>query len=114
MTDTKEFEQAARETANSANDFAQDFTADLAALRADIVKLTACVGNLVKSQTSDTVYGAVDAARQRLSDGAATAKDRLSGASSELEASIERNPLVAVLIAMGAGLVIGLLSRGRQ
>jgi ElaB/YqjD/DUF883 family membrane-anchored ribosome-binding protein len=110
MTDTKPF----HETAEAAT---QDFAADLAALRADIAKLTASVTNLVKAETSaatDTVFGAVDSARQKFADGAAGAKERLSGASSELEASIERNPLVAVLIAAGVGLVIGLLSRGRQ
>ena len=70
---------------------------------------------LVKAQVADKTdmfYGAVGSARQKLSDGASDAKDRLSGASSSLEASIERNPLTAVLIAMGAGLMIGLLSRG--
>lgn len=106
MTDTKEF-----------HDTTQDLAADLAAVRTDLARLTESVSGLVKAQTSaasDTVFGAVDAARQKLSDGAAGAKDRLSGASSDLEATIERNPLTAVLIAAAAGLVIGLLSRGRQ
>jgi ElaB/YqjD/DUF883 family membrane-anchored ribosome-binding protein len=110
MIDTKPFQEATEAAT-------QDFAADLAALRADIAKLTTAVANLVKAETSaatDTVFGAVDTARQKFADGAADAKDRLSGASSELEATIERNPLVAVLIALGAGLAIGLLSRGRQ
>ncbi|MGO9674051.1 MAG: hypothetical protein ACLPSF_07770 [Methylocella sp.] len=110
MTDAKPFQEAPQ-------DATQDFAADLAALRADIARLTASVANLVKAETSattDSLFGAVDVARHKLSDGAAGAKDRISGATSELEASIERNPLVAVLIALGAGLAIGLLSRGRQ
>ena len=110
MTDTKPFHEATEAAT-------QDLAADLAALRADIAKLTATVTNLVKAETAsatDSVFGAVDNARQKLSDGAADAKDRLSGATSELEASIERNPLIAVLIALAAGLVVGLLSRGRQ
>lgn len=73
MTDTKTFQQA-QKSANEfvekaqdrANEFADDFAADLAALRADIVKLTASVTTLVKGQASDTVYSAVDAARQRI------------------------------------------------
>jgi ElaB/YqjD/DUF883 family membrane-anchored ribosome-binding protein len=85
---------------------AQDAADDLSSLRADIAQLTDSVTTLVKAQ--------VDFARQKLSDGASDAKNRLSDASSTLEASIERNPLIAVLIALGAGLVIGLLSRGRQ
>lgn len=98
-------------------DAAQDFAADLAALRADIASLTTSVGALIKAETSastETLYGAMDAARQKLADGAADAKERLSGASSDLEVVIERNPLVAVLIALAAGLFVGLLSRGRK
>jgi ElaB/YqjD/DUF883 family membrane-anchored ribosome-binding protein len=106
MTDTKLREEAS-----------EDFAADLAALRADIAKLSISVSKLLKAETAtttDTVFSAVDAARRKLSDGASDAKGRLSGASSDLEAKIERNPLIAVLIAMAAGLVIGLLSRGRK
>lgn len=104
MTDTKMMDESTR-----------DISGDVAALRSDLAKLTASVANIVKSEAAsrtDDLYGAVDTARQKLSVTAADAKDRLSGVSSELEASIERNPLTAVLIAMGAGLVIGLLSRG--
>ena len=106
MTDTKLRDEAA-----------QDFAADLAALRADIAKLTTSVAKMAKAETAaktDSFHDAVDAARRKLSDGATDAKDRLSGASSDLEATIERNPLIAVLVAMVAGLVIGLLSRGRK
>ena len=59
--------------------------ADLASLRADIVKLTDSVTTLVKAQVADKTdmfYGAVGSARQKLSDGASDAKARLSGASS--------------------------------
>ena len=110
MTDTKHFHEATDAAT-------QDLASDLAALRADIAKLTASVANLVKAETSaatDSVFGAIGSAGRKFADGAAGAKDRLSGASSELEATIERNPLTAVLVALGAGLVIGLLSRGRQ
>ncbi len=106
MTEPKLLEEASQNLAD-----------DLAALRDDISKLTASVTKLVKAEasaTSETVFGAVDAARQKMADGASDAKERLSGASSDLEATIERNPLIAVLIAMAAGLVIGLLSRARK
>jgi ElaB/YqjD/DUF883 family membrane-anchored ribosome-binding protein len=95
----------------------QNFAADLAALRDDITKLSSSVTELVRGQasaTSDTVFGAVDSARQKLSETASDAKDRLTGAGSDLEATIERNPLIAVLIAMAAGLLIGLMSRARK
>lgn len=95
----------------------QDFTTDLAALRDDVAKLSSSVSDFIRSQTTattNTVVDAVDNARQKISDTAGKAQDRVAGASSELEATIERNPLAAVLIAMVAGILVGLLSRGRK
>ncbi|WP_374307917.1 YqjD family protein [Methylocella sp.] len=105
MIDTRPLEEASK-----------DFAADLAALREDIAKLTASVSQIIKNEAaakSETVYGVMDNAKQKLSDGASDAKGKLSDASAELEASIERNPLMAVLIALATGLVIGLISRGK-
>lgn len=106
MVDTKSFEDASK-----------DFASDLGALRDDIAKLTSSVAKIVKTEAAaktGSVYGVVDAAKQKLSDHAVDTKDKLSSASADLEASIERNPLIAVLIALATGLVIGLLSRGRS
>ncbi|WP_395667188.1 hypothetical protein [Methylocella sp.] len=105
MIDTKPVEDASR-----------DLAADLAALRADVAKLTASLAKVVKaeaSSTTESVYGVMDVAKQKISDRASDARGKLTDASSELEASIERNPLMAVMIAMAAGLVIGLISRGK-
>lgn len=95
----------------------QDFTADLAALRDDISKLTLSVTELVRSQassTADTMMGAVNNARQKFTDSASDAQDRVSAISSDLESTIERNPLTAILVAIGAGILIGLMSRPRK
>jgi ElaB/YqjD/DUF883 family membrane-anchored ribosome-binding protein len=73
------------------------------------------VSELVRTQTAATtspVFDAVDNARQKISNTASTAQDRVAGASTDLETTIERNPPVAVLIAMVAGVFVGLLSRG--
>ncbi|QBR71818.1 hypothetical protein CU048_11640 [Beijerinckiaceae bacterium] len=98
-------------------DVAQDFSEDLAALRDDVAKLSSTISQFVRSQsatTADTVFDAVDTARQKISDTASKAQDRVAGASSDLEATIERNPLMAVLIAMIAGVLVGMLSRSRK
>lgn len=98
-------------------DASQDFSADLAALRDDVAKLSSSISEFVRSQsasTANTVLDAVDNARQKISDTASKAQDRVAGASSDLEATIERNPLVAVLIAMVAGILVGMLSRSRK
>lgn len=95
----------------------QDFAADLAALRGDVAILTSSLSEIIRTQTAataNTVFDAADNARQKISDTASKAQDRVAGASTDLEATIERNPLSAVLIAMVAGILIGLLSRGRQ
>lgn len=100
----------------------QDFAADVAALRDDIAKLTASVSALVHAEasaTTDTVLSAVEQARQKLSKSelsksAAAAQDRVGAVGSDLEAAIERNPLTAVLVALVAGLLIGILSRTRK
>jgi ElaB/YqjD/DUF883 family membrane-anchored ribosome-binding protein len=95
----------------------QDFTADLSALRDDVAKLTSSVSDFIRSQTvatTNTVTDAVDNARQKFSETASKAQDRVAGASSDIEETIERNPLVAVLVALVAGILVGLLSRGRK
>ncbi|HUB64194.1 MAG TPA: hypothetical protein VL996_07035 [Methylocella sp.] len=94
-----------------------DFAAELAALRKDIVKLSSAVSEFVHDQTAataSTVGDAVGSARQTISETAGKAQDRVTSASSELEATIERNPFAAVLIAMLAGLLVGLLSRAQK
>ena len=95
----------------------QDFAADFAALRDDITKLTSSVTELVRTQaltTTSTVLDAVDVAQQIFSNGAAEAQNRIRGATSDFEAAIERNPLVAVLTALSAGLLIGMVGGIRK
>jgi ElaB/YqjD/DUF883 family membrane-anchored ribosome-binding protein len=89
----------------------EDFAADLAALRDDVTKLTSSVSEFIRTQTaaaSNTAFDAIDNARQKVSDTASKAQDRMTGASRDLETTIEHNPLAAVLIAMVAGLFIGI------
>jgi ElaB/YqjD/DUF883 family membrane-anchored ribosome-binding protein len=95
----------------------QDFAADLADLRDNITKLTASVTDIARKQASAatrTVLDTVEGARQDFSDGAAEAQSRLRGIGSDIEATIERNPLAAVLTALSAGLLIGMMSASRK
>ncbi|WP_245270603.1 hypothetical protein [Beijerinckia mobilis] len=106
----------------------QDLSADLMVLRNDIAKLSSSVAELVRAQasaTSDTVFSAVDHARHKFTESAHDAKakfsssasqaqEQVSSLSSDLEATIERNPVVAVLVAALAGLLVGLISRPRS
>ena len=93
---------------------AADLTADLAALRDDISKLSASVLELVQQQASTAksqVLGAVDGARQKFADQSADAKDRLGALTSDLETTIERNPFTAIFAGAIAGFLIGILVR---
>jgi ElaB/YqjD/DUF883 family membrane-anchored ribosome-binding protein len=113
--------------------------ADLETLRKDFAKLSSSVAELVKAQAgqaSAAMRDAVGEARERLASTTAGAKDKLAGraaeaqdrimdkaadaqdrvmaATADLEVTIERNPLIAVLIALFIGLLMGTLSRSRR
>jgi ElaB/YqjD/DUF883 family membrane-anchored ribosome-binding protein len=95
----------------------KDFTADLSSLRDDVAKLSSSLSEFIRTHsaaTTNTVFGAVNNARQKISDTANKAQDPVAGTSTTLETTIELKPMVAALIAMVAGMLVGLLSRGRK
>ena len=97
-------------------DAAGDLTADFAALRRDVARLTETIGELVQRQTQSVGLRASEAvgeARDRVTNTAAEAQGQLRSASGEIEASIEHNPMTAVLIAFGVGMSLGVLGRSR-
>ncbi|MGO8738477.1 DUF883 family protein [Rhodoblastus sp.] len=93
-----------------------DIGADLAALRRDIAHLTETMRGMVEHQTQAAgihVSSAVDDARSAIANAAGDAQKNVKAASSQFWGGIERNPLTAVLIALGVGMVIGSLRRSR-
>ncbi|MCK0198024.1 hypothetical protein MWN34_14005 [Ancylobacter sp. 6x-1] len=109
----------------------QDFSKlsdDLATLRADVAKLADTLTALAKSEgeaVSSAVRSKVRSTRARaeatatnlLDEGSAAledAKERAQNLSSDVTACIERNPIGAVVAALGVGFVFGLLTRGRD
>ena len=95
----------------------QDFTAELASLRDDVAKLNSSLSEFTRTHsaaTTKTVFDAVDNAQQKISDTAGKAQVRVARACTDLETTIEHKPMVAALIAMVAGMLVGLLSRGRK
>ncbi len=96
----------------------QDLTSDLAALREDFLKLSTSVRDLVQTQAQTTtrrVVGVVDDARQKLSDEMSGARDHLEShlgsMTADLESTIERSPLLAVLVGAAVGFLLGIVSR---
>ena len=95
----------------------QDFTAELTSLRDDVAKLNSSLSEFTRTHsaaTTNTVFHAVDNAEQKISDTAGKAQDRVARASRDFKTTIEHKPMVAALIAMVAGMLVGLLSRGRK
>jgi ElaB/YqjD/DUF883 family membrane-anchored ribosome-binding protein len=102
---------------NKTGDFtSSDLNVDLAALRADIARLSDTVAAMVRVQADAAgaaVRGAVGDARDQLSQAASNAQDSAFGTAADLERRIERNPLTAVLIAAGIGMALGMMSKSR-
>lgn len=105
-----------------------DIGADLAQLKADIGKLAASVASLVEDQghsAAASVRGRVRAAAATAEDAAGRVaeegrhaydqtREAVANAGDDLGRMVERNPIAALGIALGVGLVIGMLSRRRD
>jgi ElaB/YqjD/DUF883 family membrane-anchored ribosome-binding protein len=95
---------------------APDLAADVAALRADIARLSDTIAGLMRGQADAAgaaVKGAVGDARDQLSQAASHAQDSAFGVAADLERRIDKNPLTAVLIAAGIGMALGMMSKSR-
>jgi ElaB/YqjD/DUF883 family membrane-anchored ribosome-binding protein len=95
----------------------EDITADLSALRQDVGRLSESINALLQSQAQGAarhVSDAVDDAKAMFAGTAADVKERVNAAGGELEASIARNPLTVMLIAFGAGMALGMMTRSRH
>ncbi len=93
---------------------AADLTAELGALRRDMASLTETMRELMEQQTQASgfrVSGAFAGARNKI---ASTATDAQNRVRNEIEAAIERNPLIAALIAFLVGIWLGMAGRSRS
>lgn len=87
---------------------------DFKALRDDVAKLNSAVAQLLRQQTGlagEQVRGVIDEATDQLATSASALKARAQAATSDLETTITRNPVSAVLLSLIAGLLLGLWSR---
>lgn len=100
-----------------------DLQKDVMALRADFGRLSDSVSEMVKAQAaaaassirdrasaaSGKIAGAAADLGQSASDFTSGAQKSLKSATGDLEASVEQNPLAAVIVAAGIGMALGLL-----
>lgn len=96
----------------------QDLNTDISALREDFMKLSGSVRDLIQAQanvTTKRMVGAVDEARHKFAEEMAGARDQLEShlgsVTADLESTIERSPLLAVLVGAAVGFLLGLVSR---
>ena len=95
----------------------EDTTAYLAALRQDIARLSESVSALLQNPAPGVgqhVSDVVEDAKAKFSSTAADVKSRVNVAGGEIEASIERHPLTAMLISFGVGMALGVMTRARH
>jgi ElaB/YqjD/DUF883 family membrane-anchored ribosome-binding protein len=101
----------------ASTDASDDISADLAALRQDVARLSDSISALMRNQAhgaAQHVTDAVEDAKARFASTAADVKSRVNKAGGEIEASIERNPLTAMLVSFGVGMALGMMSRSRH
>lgn len=103
-------------TRNAKSD-ARDMIADMTALHADVARLAETIGELArhgKQTASHHFNDAIGDAQDKIVSSAAKAQTQLRAAGDDIEASIERNPLIAISIAFGIGICVGMMSRPRN
>jgi ElaB/YqjD/DUF883 family membrane-anchored ribosome-binding protein len=94
----------------------QDIAVDFSALQRDITRLTEALRELLDAQTQAAgarVSDAADGVKDRLAQATGDARKGAQAASDDIAARIERNPIAAILIALGLGLFIGLIGNRR-
>ena len=99
------------------DDAAAELAANLAALREDIARLSDTVAGLARAQADAAAAALKDAmagAREQFSQAAGQAQESALGAVADLERRIEKNPLTAVMVAAGLGMMFGLMNRSRR
>ena len=85
----------------------EDISTQLETLRADVAMLT----KTIKQQTKMTVEDKAATLKSAAMEKTDLAKDKYDEVTTKAETSIKENPLTAVAIAVGAGLVLGALTR---
>lgn len=104
----------ARQGARSAASDVESLEAQIETLKSDIAAISATLTDLVKSSVREGRAKAEQTAehyKQQGKEQAEAAIDSARAYGEALEGQIERNPISAVLVALGLGFLIGLMSR---
>lgn len=103
--------------ANGAGSMERDFASiqqDIAQLRADVASLTDTLKDVSSRQAAgmaEAVRHGLDGAAQRVKGASQKLKAGAQDATETLQANVEEHPISSVLIALGLGVVVGMLMR---
>lgn len=92
----------------------EDIEAQVLQIRDDIATLTRLLGELAGAKADEAKSFALDEAEAvigRAREKAEAARDRAKGAAHSLESYIEEKPVQSAMIALVAGLFIGMMTR---
>lgn len=84
-----------------------DIPTQIDTLRADMAKLT----DMIKAQATNKVVEKTSVIKDAAIEKKELAKDRYDEIAAKAETSIRENPLSSIAIAIGAGIVLGALTR---
>ena len=90
------------------------FEAEFARLRDDVTSLMETVKDLAAKEAhsvAETVRHGIDGAAERVRSGSKRVKDSAQDAAASLQANVEEHPIPSVLLALGLGVVVGMLLR---
>jgi ElaB/YqjD/DUF883 family membrane-anchored ribosome-binding protein len=102
---------------NSVKDATEQTAKDFDTLRQDIANLTNTVADLIQHRAQavrSQAAEALDAAKSTFAQSVTDAQDKVMSLESELESSIGRSPLTALVIAMGVGVAVGMMTQSRK
>tara|TARA_R110002020_G_scaffold395445_2_gene605483 strand:+ start:1898 stop:2254 length:357 start_codon:yes stop_codon:yes gene_type:complete len=114
--EAKMADERAKAAANQAGKKTDDISRDIDALRADLASLTDTVKTLLGEEADalkERLHTRADRMARQGREYRDAAYDEMKSYEEEAEAAIHRNPFTAVLVALGFGLFLGFLSRGR-
>lgn len=95
-------------------DLNEDLKQDLEILRADVASLTQTIKDMIENERASVraqLNAATDKVVHQGEQLAQAATDQFASTKQQLQESIVRNPIQAILIALGLGFLIGVMRR---
>lgn len=103
-------------TAKSSADIIESYKSDVVQLRKQIRKLTDTVNDITSdrgSELSDVLRANLQSVVHQGEEALAQVREQAEKVTADTQDAIAKNPLTAVSIALGVGVILGMISRGR-